>query len=221
MRIVACDKRRKLGQALKKGLTYEIRTDWDSLQEFYKLHLQTRKKLGVPIQPFSLFRHIYENLFLTGMGFCITVNLNKKVISAGVLFCFNRSTIFKFSASDSLYLNYRPNNLLYWAAIKEAMKRKSDYLDMGRTDASDIGLRNFKIGWGAEEQPLISGFFPSPKRPESASFLKEKVISPIIRNSPEIVCKTIGQLAYKYSPFIGVFNFLILWENLYANLFQL
>ena len=57
-------------KAEKEGLSYEITTSEGSLETFYKLHLKTRKKLGVPIQPKRFFRNIYNELNKNGNGIC-------------------------------------------------------------------------------------------------------------------------------------------------------
>src|SRR4051794_40964818 len=54
-------------KAQRLGLRVERRTDRDALDAFYRLHLETRRHQGVPIQPRSFIRR-FGDLFERDMG---------------------------------------------------------------------------------------------------------------------------------------------------------
>jgi hypothetical protein len=185
-------------KSLKEGLVSQIRNDYNAINEFYNLHLLTRKKLGVPIQPNKFFYYFYKEIIEKGFGFIVLVYFGKKAISGGIFAGVNKIATYKFSASHPNYLNYRPNNLMLWAGIQEAKKRGFSIFDFGRTDLDTEGLRKFKLGWGTTEEPLYYSYYPKAPEDSKFKFLKDKIVSPIIRHSPKYVCRLSGELLYKY-----------------------
>jgi len=190
-----------IAKSIKQGLTANFSTDEKSVETFYNLHLKTRKKLGVPIQPRRFFRHVYEEIIKTGLGFVVTVEKDNIPLAAGLFMGFNETLTYKYNASDPDYLEYRPNNLIIWAAMQEGIKKGFRYFDFGKSAIANEGLRSFKDGWAAVEKPLYHSYFPTlPPEGISFSFIKDKLLSPVIKSSPDFVCKIIGEVAYKYFP---------------------
>jgi len=185
-------------KSIRDGLTSIIKTDYESVIEFYKLHLLTRKKLGVPMQPKKFFYHLWNEIINKGMGYVFLVKLDDKVISSGIFIGFNKILTYKFSASHPGYLKYRPNNLMLWSGIQEAKKRGYELFDFGRTDLDTEGLRKFKLGWGTVEEPLYYSYYPKVPEDSKFKFIKDKIVAPIIRNSPKFMCRWSGELLYKY-----------------------
>ena len=185
-------------KALRDGLTFSIKTDYESVIYFYDLHLLTRKKLGVPIQPKKFFYHTWNEIINKGLGFVVLVYLKDKIISSGIFAGFNNTLTYKFSASYPDYLKYRPNNLMLWAGIQEAKRRGFEIFDFGRTDLETEGLRKFKQGWGTVEEPLYYSYYPKVPEDSKYKFVKDKIVAPIIRHSPKFVCRWSGELLYKY-----------------------
>lgn len=185
-------------KAQRDGLSVSTNTNYESVIQFYNLHLLTRKKLGVPIQPKKYFYHLWNEIINKGMGYVVSVKLNDKMISSGVFIGINKILTYKFSASHPDYLKYRPNNLMLWTAIQEAKKRGFEIFDFGRTDLETEGLRKFKLGWGTIEEPLYYSYYPKAPDDSKFKFIKDRIVVPIIRNSPKFVCRWSGELLYKY-----------------------
>lgn len=185
-------------KSIRDGLKAEITTDYKGVNEFYRLHLLTRKKLGVPIQPKKFFYILHDEIINKGMGYLVQIYFNRSVVSSGIFLGFDKLIIYKFSASHPNYLRYRPNNLMLWTAIQEAKRRGFEIFDFGRTDLETEGLRKFKLGWGTIEEPLYYSYFPKAPDNLSFRFMKNKILAPIIRNSPKFVCRWSGELLYKY-----------------------
>lgn len=185
-------------KSIRNGLTSIVTSGHEAVVKFYELHLLTRKKLGVPIQPKKFFYHLWNEIINKGMGYVVLVKLDDKVISSGIFIGFKKIHTYKFSASHPDYLKYRPNNLMLWTAIKEAKKRGIEIFDFGRTDLDTEGLRKFKLGWATVEEPLYYSYYPKAPDESKFKFVKDKIVSPIIRNSPKFVCRWSGELLYKY-----------------------
>lgn len=191
---------RPIKKALKSGLNYEINNSAEAIEEFYRIHLITRKKLGVPIQPKKFFMHFLDNIILKENGFIILVkHPSGKVISAGILAHFNGNVSIKYSASDRDYLEFRPNNLMFWASIEASNNKGYKTYDFGKTAIKQESLCQFKSYWGTRREKLEYNFYPEVEEQKEDSFILNKIIGPMIKFGPKFVCRAIGELLYKYS----------------------
>ena len=59
-------------------------SDSEALDAFYRLHLLTRRRLGVPIQPRKFFRGVQRWLIANGLAFVGLVKKQDAIIAAGV-----------------------------------------------------------------------------------------------------------------------------------------
>ena len=144
--------RRAIKKAEQHGLSAETATDLAAVSAFYRLHIQTRKRHGLPPQPFSFFRNIYEHVIKARLGFVVLTRRGSCVIAAAVFLHAGRKAIYKFGASDVSQQEFRGNNLTMWTAIKTLSERGFETLDLGRTSLANHGLRRFKQAWGTAEQ---------------------------------------------------------------------
>src|SRR3954447_8876558 len=146
--------RRGVAKARRSGLVAERDSGAAALAEFYRLHLRTRRRQGVPTQPKRFIMGL-EALFRRGLGFVMLVrDPERRVIAAAVFLSCNGVLTYKYGASDERHLGERPNNLLFMEAIAWGCATGHRALDFGRTDLDNPGLAAFKRGWGAEERPL-------------------------------------------------------------------
>jgi CelD/BcsL family acetyltransferase involved in cellulose biosynthesis len=191
--------RRNVRHAERSGLVIRERRDVGALTEiFYRLHLDTRRRLGVPVQPRRFFRLLWEELVATGLGFVLIAYAGAKPVAAAVFLSWNGNTIYKFSASDPAAWRARPNNLLLWHAIRQAIENGHRSLDFGRSDLDQEGLRAFKAGWGADEEPLVYSHV-CEQAPGMAVRRVSGLLAPAIRRSPRWVPRLIGELLYRHA----------------------
>jgi hypothetical protein len=132
-----------------------VKIDFDSGEEsmrtFFNLHCGTRKRHGVPPQPWRFFVNIQRYLLSLGRGFIATARLGGRPLAAAVFLHDSRNALYKFGASNYADQQMRPNNLVMWAGMKHCMERGLATLNLGRTSLSNEGLRRFKLGLGAVE----------------------------------------------------------------------
>jgi CelD/BcsL family acetyltransferase involved in cellulose biosynthesis len=190
--------RRNIRRAEHAGLELCAGASLEAVRTFYQLHLLTRRRLGVPIQPWRFFRLVHERLLAPGFGFVLTVSRAGAPVAAAVFVGWNGTLIYKFGASDATAWAYRPNNLLFREAIRWASEHGYHTFDWGRTDLSDHGLREFKAGWGAVEKPLVYSSMAAAG-PRAANGQVRSMMNTLIRRSPPWVCRTIGELFYRYA----------------------
>ena len=146
--------RRGIRKAGDEGVQVQFDSHPAALSTFYSLHCRTRRKHGVPPQPFRFFQNIGRHVFSAGHGFVAIARWQLKPVAAAVFFHQGRQAIYKFGASDYRFQHLRPNNLLMWETIKYCAAKGCDVLHLGRTSLSNQGLRRFKLGFGAREQTL-------------------------------------------------------------------
>ncbi|HKW72793.1 MAG TPA: GNAT family N-acetyltransferase, partial [Candidatus Dormibacteraeota bacterium] len=144
-----------VGRALRKAerseLVASIERDLPALRQFYRLHCLTRRRQGVPVQPWRFFEQLHRQLLSEGLGMIVLARYRGIPVAASMYLAFNLTLIYKYGASDPAYLAMRPNNLVMWRAIEWGCQHGCATIDFGRSDADNIGLRQFKSSWGAQE----------------------------------------------------------------------
>jgi len=195
---------RNIKRAEREGLTVRLGSSpKDLLDTFYGLHLRTRRRQGVPVQPRRFFRLLWDYTIATGLGSVLIVESAGQPIAAAVFLTWNGTVIYKFAASDENSWSLRPNHLLIWHAIRTACEQGHRWFDFGRTDIGHEGLRNFKLSWGAVEEPLCYVSLgatpePAPSSPGSEG-TATRVLGTVIRRSPPLLCRAVGEVLYRYA----------------------
>ena len=70
-------------------------------------------------------------------------------------------------------------------------------MDFGRSEFPDTGLRAFKAGLGAVEQPLV---YSAPEGQDASLGPRGgRVLTAVIQRSPPAVCRAIGEGLYRYA----------------------
>src|SRR5262249_11702055 len=144
--------RRGIRKARQAGLRVEFSDTSEAVGAFYSLHCSTRRRHGLPPQPFRFFRNIARYVIESGHGFVVTAFLDRLPIASAVFFHHHEEAIYKFGASNFEFQSFRPNNLLMWEAISRYSKGGFKRLHLGRTSLNNEGLRRFKLGLGASEE---------------------------------------------------------------------
>lgn len=121
---------------------------------FYALLCQTRRRHGLPAQPFRFFAHIHRHILAPNHGQIVIARQGSRAVAAAVFFHFGGQAIYKFGASDERLQHLRANNRVMWDAIKWHAGQGFTSLDFGRTSLDNAGLRKFKLGWGAVERRI-------------------------------------------------------------------
>jgi hypothetical protein len=190
--------KRNISVAEKKG----VRIEWGSKQEhldaFYQLHLQTRHRQGVPIQPKRFFDLLGKELIDQGLGYVLLAYKDNQCLAAAVFLHWQKTLTYKFGASDTKWRSLQPNHLLLQTAIRWGCENGFTLFDMGRTDLGHDGLCKFKSGWGAEETSLTYSTISRRTPRHLVAGDTMKIVKPVIQKSPRWVCRLAGELLYKH-----------------------
>lgn len=193
------DVRSLLGKGPRSGLKVLVGASDRARDDFYRLHLATRRRLGVPIQPRRFFLGLWEGLLARDLGFTVLAYLEGRPVAGAVFLVWNGTMIYKYSASERDHWRLAPNHLVLWTAIQAACRAGCSTFDFGRTEPTNAGLRTFKSKWGPREIELVTssiGVAP-PTRGQGRG---GRLLAGLIRKSPPAVCRTAGELFYRYFP---------------------
>lgn len=197
LKLIQPGSNRNARAARKHGLRIEMGKDLQHLKDFYHLHLMTRRKQGVPIQPFSFFNRIMYDILDKDLGFVMAAYQGSKCLASALFLTWNKIITYKYGASDPDGLSLRPNDLIFQEIIRYGCEHRFANLDFGRTDMGNNGLRRYKSGWGAIESPLIYSY--APTLPTIRPTWMMSTLGSLIKNSPSWVCRLVGEILYRYA----------------------
>jgi hypothetical protein len=279
--------RRAIRKAQQSRLRVEFSQDLAAMQTFYRLHCLTRKRHGVPPQPWRFFAKIHEHVIANDLGWVAVGYLNPATnesatanptsncrsgftprppseadesrrkaaptrcaqlavsgrsddvdpgkatlspsastkassfalrssadksaheaqarlqaptpIAAAVYFRSGQTVLYKFGASDETQQHLRANNLVMWEAIRRFAQEGFAQLDFGRTSLDNEGLRQFKLGWGAQEHRIDYLRYDFTSRsfitaPDRSSGRHTKVFQKL----PVPLLRFVGRLLYRH-----------------------
>ena len=190
--------RRSVRDAEKAGVRIVRGSSTEDLDIFYRLHLRTRRRLGVPIQPRRFFALLFERIIQPGLGFVLIAYAETAPVAAAIFTTWNGTVTYKYGARDERHPRLDASHLIFWTAIQGASDEGHHTFDFGRSDLEQTSLRSFKNGWGAREEPLgYSWIARSPIRPSSGRL--ERAVGVVIRNSSPWLCRAIGEALYRYA----------------------
>lgn len=153
--------RRAIRKAERSNVSAFIGRNRQAISDFYRLHVQTRRRHGLPPQPASFFLNIYEHIIRPGLGFTVLAQRESRPIAAAIFFRFGKNALYKYGASDKRFQEFRANNLVMWQGIQLLARTGAEKLHFGRTDCENDGLRRFKLSWGTQEE-IIDYFRVDP-----------------------------------------------------------
>jgi Acetyltransferase (GNAT) domain len=144
--------RRAIRKAERSGVSAAVVRNRQAIVDFYRVHVQTRRRHGLPPQPMSFFLNIYEHIIKPGLGFVVIAQQRSRPIAAAVFFRFGKNALYKYGASDRKFQELRANNLVMWQGIQFLARNGAEKLHFGRTECQNDGLRRFKLSWRTEEE---------------------------------------------------------------------
>jgi len=146
--------RRAIRKAERNNVSVAVGRNRQVIDDFYRLHVQTRRRHGLPPQPASFFLNIYEHIIKPGLGFTVLAQRESRPIAAAIFFRFGKNALYKYGASDKRFQEFRANNLVMWQGIQFLARTGAEKLHFGRTERENDGLRRFKLSWHTEEETI-------------------------------------------------------------------
>jgi CelD/BcsL family acetyltransferase involved in cellulose biosynthesis len=191
---------RHVRAAMRAGVEVRVSRSWADMETFYRMHVLTRRRLGVPVQPKRFLKAVWEQVVEPGMGFLsVAEDGGGAAVATALFLAHGQALIYKYGASDASRWELKPNHLLFWRAIGWGRENGFRELDFGKSDLGSDGLRRFKSGWGAEEVPLE---YMRSERSGPGAAGSERLagaLKAVISHSPALVCRATGELLYRYA----------------------
>jgi Acetyltransferase (GNAT) domain len=146
--------RRAIRKAERSDVNAVVVRNRLAIRDFYRLHVQTRRRHGLPPQPASFFFNIFEHIIRPGLGFIVVAHRGSRTIAAAIFFRFGKNALYKYGASDERFQELRANNLVMWQGIQFLVRNGAEKLHFGRTACENDGLRRFKLSWDTAEETI-------------------------------------------------------------------
>ena len=191
--------RNQIRKAEKSGLHW-VCGQLELLDSFYAAFARNMRDLGTPVYSKSFFRNVLETFPDSTKIFAVFHG--STAIASGIASWFRDTLEIPWASSINDYRALCPNNMLYWEAIRFAIRKGFCKLDFGRSTPNE-GTYNFKKQWGAVPVQLYwqyladgTGNLPNlgPSNPKYQSAIRvwqrlplpiTKVLGPmIVRNIP-------------------------------------
>lgn len=189
-------------KATKANVQIKENSSQDGLQAFIRLNYLTRKKHGVPVQPDSFFKNLFDNMVQNGQAHILQAEYDSKIIASSFFITFKDTVYYKYSASDPAFIRSKnPNHLLTWCAIKKACLEGYRYFDFGRTSPDNVGLMRYKEMWGTEHYDCCYFYYPEINGATSMGENSRlyKTITSIWTRLPDPVTKILGPMICRYT----------------------
>jgi hypothetical protein len=152
-------------RGIKKGEKSGVRpvvgdseSDWQTMATLEEL---TARRHGVPAPPRRFFIDLCRQLQQRGLATLLLARLATGEVAAGIVLWKGRTNwIYAFGASVPALLAVRPNHVLLWRAMQDAIAAGVTF-DLGRAAPEQTGLVEFKTRWGGVPTPLAYDYWPS------------------------------------------------------------
>jgi CelD/BcsL family acetyltransferase involved in cellulose biosynthesis len=196
--------RRAVEKARRSGVETEAVAGDDALEDFFQMHLHTRKhKYRLLAQPRDFFRNISRSFFKRNKGYILVARHRGETIAAAFFLLWNRTVYYKFNASDPQYLRLRPNDLLVWDGMLLAKRLGCSYWDFGLSDIDQEGLARFKRHFGTYEKEIaFLRHDPDGVKPDKYEETKHRmgqITNTLTEDSvPDSVTEKAGDILYHY-----------------------
>ena len=96
-------------RAIRAGIRIEVSKTLASVRVFYRLNCLTRKRHGLPPQPWYFFEAVYDQIIRKQMGNIFIAYLNDRPIAGSIFFHFRQQAYYKYGASDYRFQKTRAN----------------------------------------------------------------------------------------------------------------
>lgn len=193
--------RQRIDRALKSNIVLKIGDSESDLQDFYRLYVITRKRFGLPPQPFIFIKNVWEIFSPSKAITLLLAKHNNKAIAGQILFKFKDRVSVEFSVSDESFREMSPSHFLFWEAIKLSYDEGYKIIDFGRTSPNNTGLMDFKRRWGTVMIDMPKFYYPKETRKEDVKkedSMKYKIMQKICNKAPEFILPTIGRFCYRH-----------------------
>jgi CelD/BcsL family acetyltransferase involved in cellulose biosynthesis len=191
-------------KAQKNGI--KIRRGYDTpdascVDEFFRLYRKTRRRLGLPLQPFRFFQSLWHFLSPQGRVQILIAEKDRTVVGGLLVLKFKERVSAEYISYDPNLRKLYPSQLLFWEAIQMASREGFGVFDFGRTAHHYQGLMKFKDRWATKAVSLPQFFYPPNavhSVPQDRGSLKQRLLSAVCQHAPDFAQTAIGEFCYRH-----------------------
>ena len=158
--------RRAINKAIREGVQVRPAETERDLQAWYRLYVQTMRKLSVWPKPYRLFELAWRRLHPLGLARLLLAERfeagQRKLLSGFFYLRWGQTismTTVGWREEDQAL---RPNDVLHWQAIQDAYANGIRWYDFGDVELENEGLARYKTKWGAEAKMVYNYSYPAP-----------------------------------------------------------
>ena len=141
----------------------------DVTHTYHGLHVDTRRRHGIPTQPRRFFQLVWKRLLEPGLGYLSLAYTGGEPVAGAIFLIDGGHTIsYKYAASDPRFWGVRPNHAVIWDGIRWGCENGFRQFDFGVTHLPDESLRAFKSRWAAQEQTVVDARLGDRRRARHA-----------------------------------------------------
>lgn len=192
--------RKSIRKAVRSGITIRLAESEDDLKTYHTVHGLTRRKLGLPIQPYEFFKNMWQIMGPPKSFALLIAELQNRIIGGLIIFKYRDTVSMEHIGTDERYLLLRPNHLLYSAAIELACNEGFLTADFGKTTPDNIGLLDFKRRWGTKMYDVPYLYYPEIQgiMAMEETNRKYKLVVGIGRHMPFPLSRALGAVLYRH-----------------------
>jgi hypothetical protein len=196
-----------IGKAAKRGVEVRPAENEEDLRAWYRLYLETMRVHAVPPRPYRFFAALWRLLRPRGLMRLLVAEryerASSRILAGSVFLMFGRTVFYAYTGARSDDLHLRPNDLIQWRAIRDAVETGFRRYDLGEVSEGDAGLVEFKRKWGAEPSALYRYYWPPLDQDgtgslESGSRLRT-VAGAVWRRLPLTMTAAVADRLYRYT----------------------
>ncbi len=193
--------RQRISRSSSSGVVVKGAADEAAVREFFRLYVLTRRRLGLPPQPYGFIRSLWETFSRSGH---LAINLAEyrgENVAGILVLKMGKRLSAEYLVSDERFREFNPNHILLWDAIQTACREGREIFDFGRTHVENDGLMDFKKRWGTEVVDLPMYYYPKDAkavRPAERSGFPYSWGSTALKRMPTPLFTMVGRAYYRY-----------------------
>lgn len=191
-----------INKAGKHNIQVKYAQNDEDVLKFYELYTGTRKRLGLPAQPYAFFKGIFDQFKDSEQARILLACLDDKIICGHFHLNFKGRTSVEAMGEDNDFRNIGANQFLYWQGIRTACTQGYRIFDFGRTSIHNSTLIDFKKRWGTVETNLNTYFYVKGQKQIAVSSGEKnqhyKLVRNICKKSPALIYPLVSRFCYHH-----------------------
>lgn len=139
-------KRRAIKKAVNEKLEVRILSDISGIRESYNILKSFYREIKIPLPDKSFFESIFRFLYPKNMVKVFAAYYLTEIVGVLYIYAYKERLFVEYTTSLVEYHNKRPNEILYWEALKWGCRNGYKIFDFGGAGRPDkeYGVRKFK-----------------------------------------------------------------------------